>query len=218
MKHHRILYQHVPRETFEQVDKLIEDNREALEEYLHQLLWWNQKINLVSRDVSRETVWEHIRHSLLIAGMESYQERNFIVDAGTGGGLPGLPLAIISPGKKFIINDIVTKKILAVKQMARKLSLQNISFFDRSIEEFKTNDPFLLITKHAFKIDDLYRMTKHKPWRSMVFYKGVDFESELQSIDDPLSIISYNLDQASTHPFYRDKALVEVSRNNRPTT
>lgn len=212
MKHHQISYRTVSRETLEQVDRFVEEHREALEDYAEQLLWWNQKINLISRDVPRETVREHIRHSLLITGLDSYKKSGFIVDGGTGGGLPGLPLAIVSPEKKFILNDIVTKKTLAVKQMARKLSLQNVSVFDRSIENFYTNDPFLLITKHAFKIYDLYRMTKGKPWTSMIFYKGIDFEKELQTIEESLSITAYDLYQENSQPFYKEKALIEVSK------
>jgi 16S rRNA (guanine527-N7)-methyltransferase len=212
VKHQQISYHHVPRETFDRVDRLIEEKREILEEYQKQLLWWNQKINLVSRDVPRETVWKHIHHSLLITGLDCYQESNVIVDAGSGGGLPGLPLAIVSPSKKFILNDVVTKKILAVKQIARKLNLQNTRYFDRSIEELRINEPFLLITKHAFKVNHLYGMTKEKPWSSIIFYKGVNFEPELQVIDDPLSIISYQLYNDNSDPFYKDKALVVISR------
>lgn len=217
MKHHDITYQYVPRETFERVDVLVEKKRAVLEQYLEQLLWWNQKVNLVSRDVSRETIWEHIRHSLLITELECYREAPLIVDTGTGGGLPGLPLAIVSDNKRFLLNDIVTKKILAVKQIARKLSLQSVSFFDTSIEKLEVREPFLLISKHAFKIDDLYRMTKNKPWTSMIFYKGSDFESELQAIDSSLSFTSYDLFRESKRSFYRDKVIIQVSRKEPPT-
>lgn len=212
MKRHRISYQDVPRETFERADEWIEKRREALEEYLDQLFWWNKKVNLVSRDVSRETIWEHIRHSLLVTVLESFQQASLVVDAGTGGGLPGLPLAMVSPEKRFILNDIVTKKMLAVKQMTRKLSLQNVSVLDQSIEKLMVDDPFLLISKHAFKMDDLYRMTKGQAWTSMIFYKGVDFESELQPIEDSLNVLVHNLYQEGDQPFYKDKALIEVSR------
>lgn len=212
MKHHQISYHNVSRETFKEVDKLIEEHREVMEAYLDKLLWWNQKINLVSRDVSRETIWEHIRHSLVVTGLESYQQSSLVVDAGTGGGLPGLPLAIVSPEKTFVLNDIVTKKMMAVKQMIRELSLQNVTVLDRSVEDLNIEVPFLLISKHAFKMEDLYKMTKNKPWSHMVFYKGINFEPELEAIEDPLNVLVHNLYQECSQSFYKEKALIEVSR------
>ncbi|HKL17739.1 MAG TPA: RsmG family class I SAM-dependent methyltransferase [Halalkalibaculum sp.] len=212
MKQSDITYRHVPRETFSAVDKLIKEKREQLEHFLDRLLWWNKRINLVSRDVPRETIFEHIRHSLLISGLQSYKDSSLIVDTGTGGGLPGIPLAIISPEKEFILNDIVTKKVMAIKQMARTLGLKNVSAVDFSIEKATIDSPFLLITKHAFKVNDLIRMTSGLPWQEIIFYKGMDFKEELEGIDTPLSITAYDLYKENKEPFYRDKALVVISR------
>lgn len=212
VKQHDISYQSVPRETFSAVDKIIQTNQEPFDHYLDRLLWWNKRINLVSRDVPRETIREHIRHSLLISGLDCYKNSSLIVDSGTGGGLPGFPLSIISPEKSFILNDIVTKKVMAVKQMAKTLGLQNVSSVDFSIEEATIGSPFLLISKHAFKIDNLYRMTAGMPWKHMVFYKGMDFEKELENIDTPLSVVAYDLFKESKEPFYRDKAIITISK------
>lgn len=212
MKHIEITYQDVPRETFSITDELIEKNREELDHYLNRLLWWNKRINLVSRDVPRETIFEHIRHSLLINGLHCYKDRSLIVDSGTGGGLPGLPLSIISPEKEFVLNDIVTKKAMAIKQMANTLGLSNVSAVDFSIAKATIDTPFLLITKHAFKINDLIRMTSGLPWTEIIFYKGVDFEDELEGINTSLSITAHRLYEGSMDSFYKDKALLVVSR------
>ncbi len=212
MKQSEITYRHVPRETFTAVDTYIQNHRDQLEQYLDRLLWWNKRINLVSRDVPRETIFEHIRHSLLICGLKSYQKSSLIVDTGTGGGLPGIPLAIISPEKEFILNDIVTKKVMAIKQMVRTLGLKNVSAVDFSIEKATIESPFLLVTKHAFKINDLLRMTSGLPWQEIIFYKGMDFKEELSGIDTPLSVTSYDLHEESQESFYKNKALVVVSR------
>ena len=116
------------------IEKLIEKNAQALDVYSEQLLWWNKKINLVSRDVSRETAEEHIAHSLLIASVDEFKKAESIIDTGTGGGLPGIPLAICNPKKSFVLNDIVTKKIMAVKQMVLKVKCGNVKFLDLAFE------------------------------------------------------------------------------------
>lgn len=210
MEHHHISHHDVPRGTFPETDRLIASHRDELRQYLDQLLWWNKRINLVSRNVSRETVWEHIRHSLILSQFEAFQSEEIIVDAGTGGGLPGLPLALTHPRKHFILNDLVTKKCLAMKQMAKKSKLTNIGIIDGSIADLRQDAPFLLVSKHAFKINELYEMTSHLPWQKMVLYKGTDFEEEVDGITEPLEINSYELSGESE--FYRGKSLVIVSR------
>lgn len=201
----------VSRGTFDSVDELIEKYRSKLNNYIDQLLWWNQRVNLVSRNVSRETVWEHLRHSLILSQLKVFKSENIIVDAGTGGGLPGIPLAITHPQKHIVLNDLMTKKCLAIKQIAKKLELTNIGIIEGSIEDFSYDTPFLLISKHAFKINELYRMVGNLPWEKMVLYKGVNFNDELEGISEPLKITSYNLSIGSN--FYAEKALVVIDRS-----
>lgn len=210
VEHVNLSRHNVSRETFSKVDDLIESNHTILESYLEQLLWWNKRLNLVSRDVSRGTLWEHIRHSLLLTQFGVYRDADLVVDAGTGGGLPGIPLAIASPQKEFLLNDIISKKVIAVRQMVQKLRLENIHCEDCSIENLDTDVPFLLVSKHAFKINELWQIVNKKPWKSMVFYKGLDFEEELKGIENTLIIDSYNL-SAGTE-FYRGKTLVFIAR------
>lgn len=210
MEHFKITHHTVSRETFNETDRLFENHSSRLEKYLDQLLWWNQRVNLVSRNVSRETVLKHIRHSLLLSQFETFQSASVIVDAGTGGGLPGIPLAITHTNKEFILNDIVSKKCLATKQMIQKLELKNVGTIDGLIENIEQESSFLLISKHAFKINDLYEMTAHLPWNNIVFYKGLNFEDELEGIKDSLKIKVYDLSEESE--FYEDKALVFVKR------
>lgn len=168
-------------------------------------------MNLVSRDVPRETIWEHIRHSMLLSQFEIFKSANLIVDAGAGGGLPGIPLAISHPEKHVLLNDIVTKKCLAMKQIAQKLELKNAGIVDGSIEDFERDESFLLISKHAFKINELYGMTTPLPWKNIVLYKGINFEDELDGIGESLEIESFDLSEGSD--FYRGKALVFIGRD-----
>lgn len=210
MEQQQIKTQKVSRETIDLVDDLVSNHRKELEDYLEQLLWWNQRINLVSRSVSRETVWEHIRHSLLLSHFDVFKQNELVVDAGTGGGLPGIPLAICHPHKHFVLNDLVNKKCLAMKQMVKKLGLENIGIVDGPIESFTHDEPFLLISKHAFKISDLLEMTETLPWQQMVFYKGVDFKDELIDLSKSMAIESYDLSELSD--FYQGKAIIILSQ------
>ncbi len=210
MKQHNIIQKAVPRETFSQTDQLIDEYRKELELYLDKLLWWNERVNLVSRDVPRETTWDHIRHSLVISKFELFEENHLFIDAGTGGGLPGIPLAITHPNKHFVLNDLVTKKCFAMKQIARDLGLKNIGIIDGSIEDLRYEEECILISKHAFKINNLIEMTQHLSWKRIVLYKGLDFQDELQSIPEPLNITSIDLSNGSD--FYQGKGIIIINR------
>lgn len=210
MKHLQIHQQHAPNQLFVKAEQLYNENEAQLNLYLDQLLWWNERVNLVSRNVPRGTLRNHVEHSLLLTNFAVFNAAEKIVDAGTGGGLPGIPLAIAHPEKLFVLNDIVSKKCLAMKQMARKLGLDNVQIVDGSIEKLDQATPFLLISKHAFKVDELYKMTAAMPWQELIFYKGLHFEDELIEIDDALRVEVFDL--TTDNDFYKEKAIVIVSR------
>jgi 16S rRNA (guanine527-N7)-methyltransferase len=212
VKTHSISYHNVPRETFTDINQQFEKHEREFNLYLEQLKWWNRRINLVSRDVSRGTLVEHIRHSLLLAGISVYNSANFVVDAGTGGGLPGIPLAITSPEKKFYLIDIAKKKTMAANRIVHKLSLKNVSVKNISVSDIEIKQPVLLISKHAFKIDELYQKVSSFCWDHLVFYKGADFGEELQRIKTPLTIDVYWLDENNPKDFYQNKAILIISR------
>jgi 16S rRNA (guanine527-N7)-methyltransferase len=212
VEQHKFTYHNVPRETFIEVDKLIQNHKKHIDSYLDLLLWWNQRVNLVSRSVSRGTLREHVRHSLLLTRLSFFRNSNLIIDAGTGGGLPGIPLAIANINKKFMLVDVVRKKTLAVRQMVRKLELQNTSASNSSIENIDVDKSFLLVSKHAFKIGDLYQMVSTFCWKYLVFYKGAEFEVELRQIETPLQVHVYRLDKSSHLDFYKNKVIIVIPR------
>ncbi len=211
MKAHTISYYDVPRETFAETNQQFEEHGEEFNIFLEQLEWWNRRLNLVSRSVSRETLLEHIRYSLLLTGIHAYSSANFVVDAGTGGGLPGIPLAIISPQKKFYLIDIAKKKTMAVRHIVRQLGLENVSIKNISVSDLEINRSFLLISKHAFKIDVLYQKASSFCWHNLIFYKGADFEKELRRIKTPLNIDVYRLDKNNQLDFYKNKVILIIS-------
>ncbi|MBO6522977.1 MAG: class I SAM-dependent methyltransferase [Balneolaceae bacterium] len=176
------------------------------------MMWWNNKVNLVSRDVSHETLFEHIKHSLLISTTQGFQMAQKIIDTGTGGGLPGVPLAICFPEKSFILNDIVKKKMMVAKHISSKLNLKNIVVNSGPIAEVEVKG-YTIISKHAFKVFELIDFLAGKQWNEIIFLKGEsEVEGELKKIDEPFEVKITCLDKVLESEFYRGKSIVELKR------
>ena len=210
---HIIKHADISKESLNKLNSLLDIHQVRLTKYAEELMWWNTKINLVSRDVSRETVIEHIRHSLLIHQFIDVEKGGDIIDTGTGGGLPGIPLAICFPDINFVLNDIVSKKVMAVKQMAFKLGLKNVKTLVGPISEVPIKNEDLVITKHAFKIEDLISFIEKTEWNRIVFLKGgEEVLKEIDGVRCRLEINIIKLDAVLKSDFYKGKAIVEVSK------
>lgn len=210
---HTITYLDFPAEQVDLVRETYTGNEAELLRYCEELLWWNQKINLVSRGVSRETLLSHIEHSLIVGASHMLVGAKRLIDAGTGGGLPGIPLAICEPGREVVLNDVVSKKILACKNIVGNLGLKNVQTMASSIKEVGIQEGDVIVTKHAFKINQLYDLVEGKPWQGLVFLKGRDeVEKELEGIREPLNIKIYDLMSGFGSNFYSGKSLVEIRR------
>jgi len=136
----------------------------SLERFSELLLDWNQRINLLSRR-DAGLIWEHhILHSLAPLFFISFRKLNCIVDAGTGGGLPGVPLAIALPDVRFVLVDSIEKKTKAVRAMAENLRLENVTVIRSRLEEMKNTDGGEadgVITRAFAPLCDILRWTKH---------------------------------------------------------
>ena len=87
---------------------------------------WNAKINVISRKDIDQLYTKHVLHSLAIAKIQPFEAGTYILDVGTGGGFPGIPLAILFPETRFYLIDIILKKINVVKTVAEALDLKNV--------------------------------------------------------------------------------------------
>ena len=206
----------ITKDEFSRVESVYSENREKIEKYADLLLWWNEKINLVSRGVSSETILLHIKHSLFISLIEEFDGADSFFDTGSGGGLPGIPLALCFEGKKFRINDIVSKKVFAVNDMLNKLQLAGrVSGAAGDVSVAKVEEDCIVLTKHAFKLDQLYSLIDKKPWKRVVYLKGFEEAlEEVQRIKDGVLLSVIRLDSEFMDSFYTGKAVVSLRRGD----
>ena len=211
---HNIAVREISESEWADILNHVKSKEEVLFRYADLLLWWNDRINLVSRDVSRETILDHIRHSVCISLAKTTQESISFLDAGSGGGLPGIPLAVIKENSKVSLNDIVSKKMFATNDIIGKLQLKKrVSVLMGSIEAQSLSQETCVVSKHAFKVNELHTMLKTKKWRAIVFLKGAnEAAEELNKIEAPLKVEIIKLDAPFMSDFYKGKAVVQVER------
>ncbi len=196
------------------LSEVLKKHKKPLLLYADKLLWWNRKVNLVSRDVSHETLKEHIKHSLCVSLMSEFEDSSKIVDAGSGGGLPGLPLSIAFDEKEFVLNDIIVKKVFVLNDLVNKLNLKEwVSTNAGSVGDIQTSLGSVIVTKHAFKIFELYEFIKDKEWSSMIFLKGKEeAREELKQVEESFKVEILDLETDFMGDFYKGKSVVQVKR------
>lgn len=203
----------VTKEVLELANSLFDDHSEELNHYIDLLFEWNEKMNLVSRSVSRETVREHVVHSLIPASLGLLNKHDKWIDSGTGGGLPGIPLAIVLKEFEWRLNDNVRKKMRAVSSMIDSLGLTNAEAVAKSISLVEMEKGTGIVTKHAFKLDDLLRLLGGKPWKTIIMWKGVeDAEKEIQRAKKKLNYTLYDFKFTGNSDFYEGKGILKIER------
>ena len=210
---HQLDIRKVSRETLVSAREIFDKNENELERYIDLLLEWNDKINLVSRSVSRETVREHVVHSLIPAALGLLDDFDSWIDTGSGGGLPGAPLAIVSPQKQFYLNDNVRKKMKAVADIIRRGNIRNAETIAKSISLVDLEKNTGIITKHAFKINDLLSHLGSKPWKTIIMWKGAEgARQEIEASGKKLNYTLYEFNFGPKEEFYEGKALLRIER------
>lgn len=178
---------------------------QRLEEYVYALIDTNKRLNLISRKDETEIWRNHILHSLSLLAIASLEPRWEFLDFGTGGGLPGVPLAILLPEARFILCDSIRKKVVAVEEIVSKLELKNVQCINARVEELSAryrNRVNAVLARAVTKLDALVQHSRHmiEPGGVLFAWKGGDISSEIQQVRRISSVLS-----AETIPIRFDK-------------
>jgi len=174
---------------------------------------WNQRINLISRKDFEFFYERHVLHSLAIAKLINFPNGATILDAGTGGGFPGIPLAIVFPELKFHLVDSIAKKINAVEDIAIQLKLDNVTVQCSRIEVLQGRYNYI-VSRAVAPLQQMIHWTSHllahnrkiEPRPGIFYLKGGDVADELKKIDWLYRI--HLLNDIFSEPYFETKLLV----------
>ena len=175
---------------------------------------WNAKINVVSRKDIDELYLRHVLHSLGIAKVISFQDGSRILDVGTGGGFPGIPLAILFPNCEFHLVDSINKKLKVVNAVAEALELKNVRTTHSRVEAIDETYDFI-VSRAVTAMPEFTKWVKGKISRpqnntlknGILYLKGGDLSEELQSYT---TVKQYNLSDYFDEPFFETKKVVHL--------
>lgn len=173
---------------------------------------WNKKINVVSRKDIDELYLRHVLHSLGIAKIQQFNDNAAIMDVGTGGGFPGIPLAILFPEVQFTLVDAIGKKIRVVQEVVDGLQLENVNALHSRVEDIDGQFDFI-VSRAVAAMPTFVRWTKgkikkdssHDRKNGILYLKGGDLTEELQ---DYTNVQIYELAAYFTESFFETKKVV----------
>ena len=187
-------------QQFEKLQELYED--------------WNLKINVVSRKDIDELYLRHVLHSLAIAKVVQFKPGARVLDVGTGGGFPGIPLAILFPETQFHLVDSIGKKIKVVDEVVAGLALENVKTTNGRAEELKDTYDFI-VSRAVAQMETFVRWTRgriskkqnHELKNGILYLKGGDLSDELKLYT---SATIYDLPNYFEEDFYETKKVVHL--------
>jgi len=173
---------------------------------------WNARINVISRKDMEHFVLHHLLHSLGIAKIHPFSVGLKVLDVGTGGGFPGIPLAILYPEVSFHLVDSIGKKIKVVQEVATALNLTNVTSQQARVETLEGQYDYI-VSRAVTQMADFYKLTKHLlksvtnkgDKRGILYLKGGDLTEELAAFP---SATVYNLSEVFEEDFFETKKVV----------
>ncbi|WP_430966033.1 16S rRNA (guanine(527)-N(7))-methyltransferase RsmG [Spongiimicrobium sp. 2-473A-2-J] len=173
---------------------------------------WNQKINVVSRKDIDELYLRHVLHSLGIAKVQEFLPTTSVLDVGTGGGFPGIPLAILFPDTQFVLVDAIGKKIKVVEEVVQGLDLTNVQAVHSRVEDLEMRFDFI-VSRAVAAMPTFVRWVKgrikkeslHTRKNGILYLKGGDLSEELK---DYRTAQSFDLADYFSETFFETKKVV----------
>jgi len=181
---------------------------------------WNSQINVISRKDIEQLYERHILHSMAIAKVLAFKSGTTVLDVGTGGGFPGIPLAILFPETKFTLIDSIGKKIKVVNGVADALSLRNVRAEHIRVEDLKEKFDFV-VSRAVTAFPRFVAMVRNKVEvhskndlpNGILYLKGGDFEEEVRPFGENAKI--YELSRFFQEEFFETKRLIHLTVKNK---
>ena len=181
---------------------------------------WNSQINVISRKDIEQLYERHVLHSLAIAKIIQFKPHTTVLDVGTGGGFPGIPLAILFPETSFMLIDSIGKKIKVVNEVASALKLTNVTAEHIRVEEVKQKFDFV-VSRAVTAFPRFVSMVRTKVAsksnndlpNGILYLKGGDFEEEVEPFRKQIQV--YELQSFFQEEFFETKRLIHMTLKNK---
>jgi 16S rRNA (guanine527-N7)-methyltransferase len=181
---------------------------------------WNAKINVISRKDIESLYLKHVLHSLSIAAVFNFKPGTSIIDLGTGGGFPGIPLAIFFPEVKFHLVDSIAKKLKVVEGVASAIGLENITTQHSRVEDIKNRKCDFVVSRAVAPLKDLHQWSKPliykntdpdlDPKNGLICLKGGDLNIEIQ--ESAVRPKVFEISELFDDPYFQEKFILYVTR------
>ena len=181
---------------------------------------WNSQINVISRKDIEHLYERHVLHSLAIAKVIQFKPKTTILDVGTGGGFPGIPLAILFPETSFMLIDSISKKIKVVSEVASALNLRNVTAEHIRVENVNQKFDFV-VSRAVTAFPRFVSMVRTKISsqnnndlsNGILYLKGGDFEEEIEPFRNQIQV--YELQSFFQEEFFETKRLIHMTLKNK---
>ena len=176
---------------------------------------WNEKINVISRKDIDQLYIRHVLHSLAIAKVFKFEKDDKVLDVGTGGGFPGIPLAIIFPHVKFHLIDSIAKKIKVVHAVKKELGLTNVTEEQLRVENSKTLYNHI-VSRAVTNFPDFVKLSRKKLIKTrnskIIYLKGGDFSEEIAPYKNKIEL--FDINDFFEEDFFETKKIIIYSPFN----